>query len=150
MSPRVVREIFISEDIYTVAQPPWAQTQMGRRCAQMRAYLDAWTEGRRLTVSDNPYRKRKATNIARTDPVADQVFEFRCIDPKPGIRVLGCFADFDLFVALTWNVRENLTDDKAWRDEIERCKAAWRRLFNPYPPFSGAHLHDYLSNFQPV
>lgn len=149
-SSSVVREMFVSEEINSVARPPFPSSKEGHRHAQMRAYLDAWTEGRRLTVADDPYKKPKATNLARTDPPVDEVFDFRCIDPKPGIRVLGCFADFNLFVALTWNHRENLDHDKAWRDEIERCKAAWRRLFHPYPPFKGSNLNAYLSNFQPV
>jgi hypothetical protein len=147
-SAAVVREMFVSEEINRVAHPPWPATVEGRRHAQMRAYLDAWTEGRRLTVANDPYKKAKATNMARTDPIEDEVFDIRCIDPKPGVRVLGCFADFNLFIALTWNCRENLPDDKSWRDEIERCKAAWRRLFHTYPPFSGTDLHAYLSNFQ--
>jgi hypothetical protein len=149
-SVAMVREMFVSQEIMDVAQPPWPATEEGRRLAQMRAYFDGWTEGRLITVADDPYRKPRATIMARIDPVEDDVFDIRCVDPKPGIRVLGCFADFDLFVALTWNQRENLEDDKAWRDEIERCKAAWRRLFSPYPPFHGASLNDYLSNFQPV
>ncbi len=103
-----------------------------------------------MTVAEDPYKKPRVTNMARADPIESEVFDIRCIDPKPGIRVLGCFADFDLFVALTWNVRENLPDDKSWRDEIERCKAAWRRLFHPYLPFCGADLNAYLSNFQSV
>lgn len=146
----VGREMFVSEEIHAVAHPPWPTTKVGRRHAQMRGYLDAFTEGRRITVADDPYRKPKSTNLARIDPVAHEVFDFRCIAPKPGIRILGCFAAFNLFIALTWNGRENLSDDRAWRDEIERCKAAWRRLFPTYPPFRGDNLNAYLSNFQPV
>ena len=153
-SAPVVRELFVSEEIYAVGLPPWPDTVRGRRHAQMRGYLDAFTQGQRLTVADDPYRKPKSTNMARVDPPKDEVFDFRCIDPKPGIRIMGCFAAYDLFVALTWNDRENLPSDdplnKAWRDEIERCKAAWRRLFHPFPPFTGSNLHAYLSNFQPV
>lgn len=153
-SAALVREMFVSEEVNLVAHPPWPADEMGLRFARMRGYLDAFTEGRRLTVADHPYRKHKKANMARVDPVDDEVFDFRCIDPKPGIRVFGCFAAFDLFIALTWNCRENLPDDdplnKAWRDEIERCKAAWRRLFHPYPPHRGDNLNAYLSNFQPV
>ena len=149
-SVRMVREMFVSEEINAVAHPPWGTTKSDRRLAQMRGYLDAFTEGRRLTVAGDPYKKPKATNLARIDPIADEVFDFRCVDPKPGIRVLGYFAAYDLFIALTWNCRENLQDDKAWRDEIERCKAAWRRLFHSFPPHSGDTINAYLSNFQSV
>jgi len=149
-SAAIIRELFVSTEVIAVAHPPWPATLPGRRHAQMRAYLDAFTEGRRLAVANDPYRKPRTANIARVDPPGDEVFAFRCIDPKPGIRVFGCFAAFDLFVALTWRVREDLPTDAAlnreWRDEVERCKAAWRRLFNPYRPHAGATLDDYLSN----
>jgi hypothetical protein len=150
----LVREIFISDEVNAVAHPPWPATALGRRHAQMRGYLDAFTEGRRITATDAPYRKPKSTFLARVDPVSDDFFSMRCIDPKPGLRVLGAFAAFDLFVALTWNCRENLPSDdplnKPWRDEIERCKAAWRRLFYTYPPHHGSSLNAYLSNFTAV
>ncbi len=149
-SAKVIRELFVSEEVNKVAHPPWPVTTEGRRLTQMRAYLDAWTQGDRITVADDPYKKPKATRVARTDPPRDDIFDIRCVDPKPGIRVLGGFADKDLFVALTVNFRENLAEDKDWRDEIERCKARWRNLFHPHQPFHGASLNDYLSNFEPV
>src|SRR5438552_1813180 len=45
-SVSMVREMFVSEEINRVAHPPWPPTSEGRRQAQMRAYLDAWSEGR--------------------------------------------------------------------------------------------------------
>jgi hypothetical protein len=142
----VVRELFVSEEIFRVANPPWPSTVMGRRYARMRTYLDAWTEGRLITVADHPYNKPRSTFMARIDPGADEVFDIRCRYPKPGIRVLGLFADCDLFVALTTTGHENLITGRDWRDEREACKAAWRRLFPTYQPFSGTTtLHDYIS-----
>lgn len=140
-----VREIFVSEEVNRVAHPPWDPTDMGVRFAGMRAFLDRWTEGSIISVADDPRRKPKATYMARIDPAPDEVFDIRCIAPNPGIRVFGCFADRDLFVALTKAGREELTTDKEWRDAREACKAAWRRLFPTYQPFSGANLNEYIS-----
>ncbi|MGH7046927.1 MAG: hypothetical protein ACREE2_11145 [Stellaceae bacterium] len=61
-SAGIVREMFVSEEINLVVHPPWPNTPVDRRLAQMRAYLDAWTEGRRLTVANDAYKKLKATN----------------------------------------------------------------------------------------
>lgn len=150
-STPVVRELFVSEEINAVVHPPFSNSEIGRRLSQMRAYLDTqWTAGLRVTVADHPYKKPKATFMARVDPVGDEVFDIRCIDPKPGIRVLGCFGGRNLFVALTFNFHENLQDSRDWRNEIERCKTLWRSLFHTYPPHSGPNLNDYLTNFQPV
>jgi len=111
----------------------------------MRAFLDIWTSGALISVANNPYRKGRSTFMARIDPAPDEVFDIRCIAPNPGMRVLGCFADRDLFVALTTAMREDLATDKDWRNEREACKAAWRRLFPGYRPFSGANLNEYIS-----
>jgi hypothetical protein len=141
----VVRELFVSEEIYRVANPPAAQTDFGSRYARMRSYLDAWTEGRLISITDHPYRKPKPTYMARIDPAPDEVFDIRCIDPHPGIRVMGCFADRDLFIALTYAGREALRTRQDWRNEREACKAAWRRLFPTYKPYTGANLNEYVS-----
>jgi hypothetical protein len=141
----VLRELFVSEEINAVAYPPWPATTLGRRYARMRQHLDAWSAGGLITVADDPYRKPKRTFMARIDPESDEVFDFRVREPKPGIRVLGCFADCDLFIALTMTGHENLTAPRDWRDEREACKAAWRRLFPSYNPFSRVDLNDYVS-----
>ena len=64
-----------------------------------------------------------------------------------GIRCFGCFAEKDLFIALTWNYRENITD---FGVEVERCREAWDTLFSPLQPFKGANLDEYLSNYMAV
>jgi hypothetical protein len=145
------RELFVSEEINRIAHPPWSETPSGRRFALMRAYLDAWTEGRLISIADDPYHKPKRTFMARIDPSPDEVFDIRVRTPKPGIRVLGCFGDRDLFVSLTQAGHEDLVTDQDWRNEREACKAAWRRLFPTYKPFHGASLNEYLSsNFHVV
>jgi hypothetical protein len=141
----IVREIFVTEEIQQIAYPPWPNGPTGRRFARMRAYLDAWTEGRLISIAEDPYEKPRSTFLARVDPAPDEVFDIRCISPRPGMRVFGRFADKDLFIALTWAGRENLPGDKDWRNEREACKAAWRRLFPSYPPFIGESLNDYVS-----
>lgn len=74
--------------------------------------------------------------MARTYPPADEVWDIRSRDPKPAMRVLGCFAETDVFVALVHGYRKNLGGPRSrqWRDLIESCKAEWRKLFpRTYP-----------------
>jgi hypothetical protein len=147
-SAAVVRTMFVSKEVNDVVWPPgWGGGRGALRHSKMRGYLDAFTEGRRISVALDPYHKPKSTYLARIDPLADGVWDVRCIDPKPGVRVLGCFAEKDTFVALTFNYRDNLANATDWRDERERCKAAWRKLFLTYEPLKEDCLDEYVSNF---
>ena len=131
-----------------MVEGPWSDDKAARRGGRLRADLEMFVDGSVVSIADDPYKKPKAAYMARVDPPRDEVFDIRSRDPKPGVRVLGCFADKDIFVALAWDFRENLGGpaSREWRDFIERSKAEWRKLFNPYPPHKGATLHDYASN----
>ena len=64
---------------------------------------------------------------------------------------MGCFSETDTFVALIWNYRENIENDKHWRTEVERCKTEWEKLFCGLPRFKGRQLNEYISyNFRAV
>ena len=82
------------------------------------------------------------------DPEEDEIWEIRCIDPDPSVRIFGSFAEKDNFIALEKRYRQDLEgrDSQAWRDAIRATKATWRRLFLAYPPHTGDDLHDYISN----
>jgi hypothetical protein len=140
--------MFVSGEIWHDVTPPFAENLSGMRLAEFREYLDAFTEGAELSVSENPHAKPSDAMLARVDPVADQFWDLRSVSPNPGIRSLGGFTDKDEFVALTWNYRENL--DGQWSEEIDRCRAAWRGLFGTESPLCGRSLDDYLSNYYAV
>ncbi len=152
-SQQTVRNLFVGTELHSVVSPPWSQSTEGFRLSQLRANLDAYTEGQTISMADDPFTKPKSTFMARTAPVVHEVWDIRSRDPKPGIRVLGCFAETDTFVALVWDYREALggPNSKEWRDLIERCKAEWRNLFITYPPHQGSNINDYVSaNVLPV
>jgi hypothetical protein len=141
------RDMFVSEEVGQVVMPPWETNVDGLRFSMLRAHLDVFTSGGLISIASDPYSKPKATYMARIDPPADEVWDIRSIDPRPAIRVLGCFAETDLFVALTWEYRMNLggPDSKEWRDFREKCKAKWRGLFPAYQPFTGETANEYVS-----
>jgi hypothetical protein len=143
---RVERTMLVSEEVHAAVNGPWDSADADRM-ARLRADLDNFTEGAAISISQEPFRKPKTTYLARTHPPEDEVWDIRSRDPKPGIRVLGRFAEKDVFIALVWNHREALggPGSKEWRDFIERCKAEWRRLFPTYPPHSGRRIDDYVS-----
>ena len=94
---------------------------------------DDFTEGGFITVAENPFDKDARAIMARTHPITEEVWDFRCLDPRPGIRAFGNFAETDVFIALAWNFRENLDrrapDEDPWREEILYCKQETHRRF---------------------
>lgn len=146
------RTMFVSQEVYKAVSGPWKPSE-AHRMSMLRADLDMFTEGKIISVAEDPYKKPKSTYMARVDPPGDQVWDIRSRDPKPGVRVLGCFGETDTFIALVWDYREPLNGpgSREWRDFIERCKAEWRKLFHPYQPHSGSTISDYVSqNFLAV
>jgi hypothetical protein len=106
-----------------------------------RAVLDGFTEGDAITVAENPSDKDARAILARVDPVQDEVWDFRCLDPRPGIRAFGRFSEPNTFIALTWNYREVID----WSAEVERCKSEWTKLFRDIQPFRGNAVDEYIT-----
>lgn len=146
-SDPTVRTVIVSEEVLEAVTLPMSQNWEGHRCSMFRGTLDAFTRGERISVAEIPYDKPGDTILARVDPVTEEIWDIRSIDPIPGIRCLGGFGGKNLFVALTWNYRETLEDGEDWRVEIERCKSEWERFFDKIPRFQGATLNEYISNF---
>jgi hypothetical protein len=152
LSDETPRAMFVSREVMEIVDgPPWPNSRDGRRYARLRGLFDAFTGGDFITVAADPFRKDACAILARVHPIAHEIWDFRCLDPAPGIRSLGCFAEQDAFVALTWNFRENLQAAAAWNAEIRLCKNEWQGLFGPLPPHAGKSLDEYVSyNFRSV
>ena len=142
-----VRTMYVSAEVFNAVKDPFGE-DADERLAEFRQTLDAFLEGNEISVAEDPYIKPSDAMLARVDPIAYEIWDIRSIAPHPGIRGLGGFWAKDTFVTLTWDYRENLEGE--WKSEIERCRAEWQSLFGTKAPFSGASLHDYLTNFFPV
>ena len=141
-----IREMFVSRDIMDIVNEPWSENWMGQRHKEFRAKLDSFTRGDWFSVSENPFEKPSSTDIARVHPAKDEIWDIRCIDPNARIRCFGAFGGRNLFIALTWQYREDLNGLDEWEEEVNRCKAEWCRLFNPIQRYKGASVNEYLSN----
>ena len=111
------------------------------RFASAKAVMDAFIDLGEIAFGMAPFDKYPYAQMARTDPIDHGVVSFRVLDPKPGIRVFGCFAATDTFIALTWGFR----DDMDYCDEVVRCRQEWVRLFPSSNPHQGANVNDYVS-----
>jgi len=109
----------------------------GERCARLRADLELFVTGGFI---DPGYLKRLQGGGA--------AWEIRSVRPRPSLRVFGCFAMMDVFVALNMWARRELGSTKSseFRREAETCKARWRKLFHPYEPHKGGSLRDCISD----
>lgn len=115
---KTVREMLASEHLNRFLCGPWETKDLEICANRSKAYLDAFVQGHQMTVGCDPYQKPKNTMLARIAPVEDEVWDFRCRGAKPAVRVLGLFAEKDLFVALTYEYRKILA---ARNRRMERC-----------------------------
>src|SRR5260370_22021007 len=97
------RHLLLSVEVRSAIDGPWDNAEEERRLAYLRGDLDAFVTGRRISIALDPYDKDKKAYLAKVDPAGADIWDLRSIDPSPGVRVLGCFAEKDLFVALVWS-----------------------------------------------
>ena len=157
-----IRAIYVVPDIATQLSDasegrlPPAQEEQWTQVAQSLAWF---IEGRLVVVpkedrySGNAFMLRLRRLARRWAAPPREVWEIRIKDPKPGMRLLGRFAAYDQFIALSRYDRMELGDPwktwegkKAWWAAAVQCKALWSNLFNGYQPLTGAYPDDYLSN----
>lgn len=69
-------------------------------------------------------------------PLMDAVWEIRSVRHEPSIRVLGLFAQRDVFVATHYAMREDLGgwQSREWKTVKRAARARWRQLFHDYQP----------------
>jgi len=141
------REIYVSEEVNARFSGPWDDPSVEIRCGRAQADLEAFVSRDPIVVARDP-RRAGASYMSRLIPPRDEVWDIRSYDPTPGIRVLGRFAEKDVFIALTWEVRRLLNDfdSPEWRTAIRRCATAWINLFHVYEPLRGDYFADYISD----
>jgi hypothetical protein len=142
------RRIYAPNEIAMLLKGPWSdpvwERRWGRAVQQLDEFIDGLYSDPRITVRSAP-RKKSTCFMSRLDPEPDEVWEIRCRDPKPGLRIFGSFVGKDEFVALLALPHECLRNDQDWDALIVRYKGEWNRHFTTQP-FSGAYPHDYISN----
>jgi hypothetical protein len=114
------------------------------RMAQFRGNLDGFSVGELITIARHPFAKPWDADLAPLDPVSSLVWDFRVLDPPNGIRCAGFFAAKDVFVALTWDYREEV-EPSDWHDLITECQAMWDDLFPHIAPHYGEFPNAYIS-----
>lgn len=91
------RAVYLTADLLSLLEGPWSNVGWERRWYRARQFLDDFIDGKRLTLRSAP-RKKSSCDMSLLDPEADEIWELRCRDPKPGIRIFGSFAERDVFM----------------------------------------------------
>lgn len=146
------RLVYATPDVLKELDPDTAVEMEPTNAGELRAWIDGFTKGRRVTVGSD---KNRFVDIKILNPRADEVWELRKRD-QPSTRIFGRFAMKDVFIATNIKTTTDLFSLKwvtdgyirwpVWRTEIRRCKAVWTSLFVTYQPVSGGKLDEYLSN----
>jgi hypothetical protein len=145
------RIMYLSRDLFAlVVGPEWVSQEQEFRWQSVRADLDWFIQARVLLVPADSQHGGDS-HLSQLKPPDVEVWDIRCRDPEPGIRVLGSFADKDVFVALTWELRNPLGafGSKEWEAAVRRCKETWHSLFHAQPKM-GNYPDDYITNAIPV
>ena len=84
-------------------------------------------------------------------PRPNLIWEIRSVEEVPSLRVLGRFADFDTFIALTIEERSELEGwmSLAWKRAQRTCAQRWLTLFQAYQPHVGGCADDFFSGAIP-
>jgi hypothetical protein len=138
-----VRTVYVTPGIMMLLDGPWADAKTEKRWNQARQQIDDFIDGRRLTLRSAP-RRKSSCFMSQLDPSGDEVWEIRCRDPKPGLRLFGSFAATDVIVLLTWDYHEDLGPETDWTRAIQKYKAEWQRHFAA-PAFRAAYPNGYLT-----
>lgn len=150
------RSMFLSEELNTLLNGPWSHEQLRYRAGRLRADLEEFIKGAQIAVCMKPFAAKSAY-MGRLAPVEDGIWDLRSRDPSPSLRVVGLFAEPDLFIALRWAPRSRRVawtvkpplgarDSREWRDMIVQCKTDWTNLFHAYQPVTGDNINAYISD----
>jgi hypothetical protein len=144
-----VRTIYAVREILAVTSGPFGDTLHDERLSEFAQSLDAFSEGGRISVAQNPDRKPWDAVLARVHPVSEEFWSIRVTAPEqtPGIRAFGAFVGKDAFAVLTWHLREEIA---SFDLDVMQAREAWISLFGGATPHSGRALDDYLTGYWEV
>lgn len=152
----VERRVYATREVNDLLLGPWPHSQAAQRCANLRADFDAFVSGMAIGVSVTPY-KAKTARMGLLYPEDQGVWDFRSDSPRPGIRVLGQFAQPDTFIALIPAARSKQCDyigrgplgDKnspEWKAIITDTKRLYYSLMPMFPSVRGSDASDYFQS----
>lgn len=155
MSDHHSRTLLVSKEIHDLVNPPWPNTRAEVRFSKLRADLENFACGGEMSVCTEPFQGREE-DLAVLDPKEDGVWDLRSRNPSPGLRIIGQFADRDVFFGAVLATRSKpesglrgplgAKDSEQWKSAISDCRKTFNGLFNPaFSAVAGGRIEDVLS-----
>lgn len=132
-----LRAMFVTEDLWKTLQSPEGDQAWEERVGELQADLERFVVGDPI---DPKY-------LFLLYPAHKKVWEIRSTGSNPSIRVLGLFADKDVFVATNFALRAELGgwQNRAWKEVKREAKAKWLWIMAPYEPLSGTDIKNLVT-----
>jgi hypothetical protein len=129
--------MFISEDLWALLTTTHEDEEMEDRLGRLQADLELFAEGQPI---DPKY-------LFLLYPARDAVWEIRSVRDAPSIRVLGLFAEKNVFIATNHALREALGgwESREWKIVKRAARACWNRLFGTYVPLNSTDVRKLVS-----
>lgn len=131
------RAMLVGERLWHELHSPDDDDERAARIGELLADLDVFITGEPL---DPKY-------LFLLYPARDSVWEIRSVRTSPSIRVLGMFAQHDVYVATNFALRKELGgwESREWKNVKRAAGAEWRRLFPAYEPLRSTTVSDLVS-----
>lgn len=129
--------MFVSEQIWATLSTEHEDDEMEERLGILQADLEVFAEGQPIGPK----------YLFLLYPVHEGVWEIRSIRQDPSIRVLGCFAKKNVFIATNMELRENLGgwQSREWKNVKRLARTRWVHMFHTYLPIISSNIHDVVT-----
>ena len=131
------RAMFVGEALQEMLESPEGDEEWEERVGKLRADLELFVTSKKI---DPKY-------LFLLYPSRDCVWEIRSVRDAPSVRVLGLFAQKNVFIATNHALRSDLGgwQSRAWKKVKRAALAAWRVLFHTYLPVGGANIRTFVT-----
>jgi hypothetical protein len=131
------RALLVCEGLWAILTSPDGDDEWEQRVGKLRADLERFVNG---DIIEPKY-------LFLLYRAEEGVWEIRSVLPDPSIRVLGCFAMRNVFVATNYVLREDLDgwQDRTWKAVKRLAKTIWNRTFLGLLPIISTSIHDVVT-----
>ena len=131
------RAMFLTEGLWNLLHTTHPDDIMEARVGTLLADLETFVIGDAITPK----------YLFLLAPARDGVWEIRSARPDPSIRVLGLFADQNVFIATNFALRGELGgwESREWKEAKRMAVALWRQVCLNYRPILSTNVHDLVT-----
>ena len=152
----IERPMFVGPEVQQLIDGPWLNAAAEARGGELLANLQFIAAGSEIPICVIPFKAKDAT-MGLLNPIADGVWDIRRQKPSPGMRVVGRFAQQDMFLALISASRSKSVeylsrgplgdrDSPEWQKVISETRSLWQSLMPMWPPVTGDDPSAYFSD----